>query len=107
MVKCCALCNSATSIIKMAHVIGIALMVLLATEIISALPQGDGLATATIPSSSVGHSYFTWISTWATETSGTDPVTNSAYLDQGSQSQASATRLVFSPCGAMDHRLMS
>jgi hypothetical protein len=78
----------------MGDVIGIALMVLLTTEIISALPQGDGLATATIPSSSVAHSDFTWISTWATETPGTDPTTNTANLDQNSQPQASATRLV-------------
>jgi hypothetical protein len=69
-------------------------MLLLATESISALPQGDGLASATIPSSSVNPSEFSWISTWATKTSGTESVTYTPYLDQQSQSQATHTGLV-------------
>jgi hypothetical protein len=78
----------------MGHVIGIALMLLLAAESISALPQGDGLATGTIPSSSVNPSVFSWVSTWATETTGTDSVTYTPYLNQQSQSQATHTPLV-------------
>jgi len=77
----------------MASIIGISALLLLAGETFAfpaeSPPPGDGLATASITSESVNHSQFTWISSWATTTTGTDQITYSPYLEQQSQSDSS------------------
>lgn len=82
----------------MVTVIGTSALLLFARASYALPAVGDGLETESVTSSSVHQSDFTWISSWATTTTGMDHITYSPYLGQQSQSASRSSAPESSVC---------